>query len=172
MWSSPAQTEPCSLSTRRGHANPLPALSGPWIILSTRTSDCETALQITECHSSDDTPAHLKHTEDRFAWEEHVYDFAMPVLRTEKGDTSLTPFSIQMDEGSISLSPIQPELVSGVVQIGLTDAHLQYELASDDQKYFRLHRLHHRRKRVRRLPAFPPYHETAEEPGRCRSTSD
>ena len=37
MWSSPAQTEPCSLSTRREHANPLPALCGPWIILSTRT---------------------------------------------------------------------------------------------------------------------------------------
>jgi nitrate/nitrite-specific signal transduction histidine kinase len=35
-----------------------------------------------------------------------------------------------MDEGSTSSSPTQPELVFGVVQIGLTDAHLQYELAA------------------------------------------
>src|SRR6266850_1848088 len=66
----------------------------------------------------------------RFAWEEIVYDFAMPVLRTAKGDTSLPPFSIQMDEGSINSSPTRPALVSGVVQIGLTDAHLKYELAA------------------------------------------
>jgi len=67
---------------------------------------------------------------NRFAWEEIVYDFAMPVLRTAKGDTSLPPFSIQMDEGSINSSPTRPALVSGVVQIGLTDAHLKYELAA------------------------------------------
>jgi signal transduction histidine kinase len=67
---------------------------------------------------------------NRFAWEEIVYDFAMPVLRTVKGAASLPPFSIQMDEGSTYSSPTQPALVSGVVQIGLTDAHLKYELAT------------------------------------------
>ncbi len=67
---------------------------------------------------------------NRFAWEEVVYDFAMPVLRTAKGDTSLPPFSIQMDEGNTNSSPTRPALVSGVVQIGLTDAHLKYELAA------------------------------------------
>jgi signal transduction histidine kinase/HAMP domain-containing protein len=65
---------------------------------------------------------------NRFAWEEIVYDFAMPVLRMAKRDTSLPPFSIQMDEGSTNSSPTRPALVSGVVQIGLTDAHLKYEL--------------------------------------------
>ena len=103
---------------------------------------------------------------NRFAWEEIVYDFAMPVLRTAKGSTSLPPFSIQLDEGSTNSSPTQPALVSGVVQIGLTDAHLKHELADDDQKYSPPHRLHHRRRRARRLPAHPPYHEAAEEP--CR----
>ena len=67
---------------------------------------------------------------NRFAWEEIVYDFAMPVLRTAKGTTSLPPFSIQLDEGSTPSSLAQPALVSGVVQIGLTDAHLKHELAT------------------------------------------
>lgn len=66
----------------------------------------------------------------RFAWEEIVYDFAMPVLRAAKEDTSLSPFSIQMEEGSTNSSPTRPALISGVVQIGLTDAHLKYELAA------------------------------------------
>ena len=65
---------------------------------------------------------------DRFTWEEIVYDFAMPVLRTAAGDMSLPPFSIQLDEGNTSPSPTQPALVSGVVQIGLTDAHLKHGL--------------------------------------------
>ncbi|HEY6289481.1 MAG TPA: GAF domain-containing protein, partial [Nitrospiraceae bacterium] len=65
---------------------------------------------------------------NRSAWEEIVYDFAMPVLRTAKGNTSLPPFSIQLDEGSTKSSPTRPALVSGVVQIGLTDAHLKHEL--------------------------------------------
>ena len=64
----------------------------------------------------------------RFTWEELVYDFAMPVLRTATGDMSLPPFSIQLDEGSTSPSPTTPALVSGVVQIGLTDAHLKHGL--------------------------------------------
>jgi two-component system sensor histidine kinase/response regulator len=66
----------------------------------------------------------------RFAWEEIVYDFAMPVLRKAKGGTSLPPFSLQMEEGSTNSSMTKPALVSGVVQIGLTDAHLKYELAA------------------------------------------
>ncbi|MGH7218886.1 MAG: HAMP domain-containing sensor histidine kinase [Nitrospiraceae bacterium] len=65
---------------------------------------------------------------NRFAWEEVVYDFAMPVLRTAKGKSSPPPFSIQLEEGSPSVSPTQPALVSGIVQIGLTDAHLKYDL--------------------------------------------
>ena len=65
---------------------------------------------------------------NRFAWEETVYDFAMPALRTAKGRTSLPPFSIQLDEGSTSSSPTQPALVSGVVQIGLTDARGKQDL--------------------------------------------
>ena len=66
----------------------------------------------------------------RWTWEEIVYDFAMPVLRTTKEDASLSPFSIQMDEGSATSSPARPALVSGVVQIGLTDAHLKHELTT------------------------------------------
>lgn len=67
---------------------------------------------------------------DRFAWEEQVYDFAMPVLRTEPGDPSLPSLSIQQEEGRTSSSRARPGLVSGVVQIGLTNANLQYELAA------------------------------------------
>ena len=64
---------------------------------------------------------------NRFAWEEIVYDFAMPVLRTAQGSTSPPPFSILLEEESPKASPV---LVSGVVQIGLTDAHLKHELAA------------------------------------------
>ena len=67
---------------------------------------------------------------NRFAWEEIVYDLAMPALRTAKGNTSLPPLSIELDDGSTSSSPAQPALVSGVVQIGLTDAHLKHELTA------------------------------------------
>ena len=67
---------------------------------------------------------------NRFAWEEIVYDFAMPVLRTTKGSGSLPPFSIQLEEGGTGSSPTQPARVFGVVQIGLTDAHLKSELES------------------------------------------
>jgi signal transduction histidine kinase/HAMP domain-containing protein len=67
---------------------------------------------------------------DRLAWEEQVYDFAMPVLRTEPGDPSLPSLSIQQEEGRTSSSRAQLGLVSGVVQIGLTNANLQYELAT------------------------------------------
>lgn len=63
-----------------------------------------------------------------FVWEELVYDFAMPVQRTIEKSTSLSPFSIQLDERNIDSSPTQPALVSAVLQIGLTDAHLKHEL--------------------------------------------
>ena len=68
--------------------------------------------------------------DNRFAWEEHVYDFAMPVLRTEQRSTSLSPFAIELEEGRAGSSRTQPTLASSVVQIGLTDAHQQYELAA------------------------------------------
>jgi two-component system sensor histidine kinase/response regulator len=67
---------------------------------------------------------------NRFAWEEIVYDFAMPVLRAAKGSTSLPAFSIQMEDGRTSSSTAQPALVSGVVQIGLSDAHRKHDLAA------------------------------------------
>ena len=68
--------------------------------------------------------------DDRFALEEQVYDFAMPVLRTEKGSTALPSFSLQQEEGRTSSSQRQATLVSGIVQIGLTNAYMQYELAA------------------------------------------
>ena len=67
---------------------------------------------------------------NRFAWEEIVYDFAMPVLRKAQGDPSLPPLSVQLDEGSTNSFPAQPALVSGIVQIGLSDARLKDELAT------------------------------------------
>ena len=67
---------------------------------------------------------------NRFAWEEIVYDFAMPVLRKAQGDPSLPPLSVQLDEGSTNSSPAQPALVSGIVQIGVSDARLKDELAT------------------------------------------
>jgi len=67
---------------------------------------------------------------NRFAWEEIVYDFAMPVLRTAKGSTSLPSLSIQLNEGGTNPSPTQPALVSGVVQIGLSDARWKQDLTT------------------------------------------
>ena len=66
----------------------------------------------------------------RFAWEEVVYDFAMPTLRTEKGSSSLPPFAVQLDDGSTNSSPTQPALLSGVVQIGLSDAGRKQDLTT------------------------------------------
>ena len=68
--------------------------------------------------------------DDRLAWEEQVYDFAMPVLRTEKGSTALPSFSLQQEEGRTNSARTQSALVSNVVQIGLTNAPQQYELAA------------------------------------------
>ena len=66
----------------------------------------------------------------RFEWEEIVYDFALPVLRTTQERASLPPFSIQLDEGNTHSSQTQPVLVSAVVQIGLSDTRLKQELAA------------------------------------------
>jgi signal transduction histidine kinase/HAMP domain-containing protein len=68
--------------------------------------------------------------DNRFSWEETVYDFAMPVLRTKNNNTSLPPFTIQLDEGNISSPTTQPALMSGVVQIGLSDARRKQDLAT------------------------------------------
>ncbi|MDZ4734265.1 MAG: ATP-binding protein [Nitrospirota bacterium] len=66
----------------------------------------------------------------RFAWEEDLYDFAMPVLRAEKGSSSLPPFAVQLDEGSSNSSPTQLARLSGVVQIGLSDARRKQDLTT------------------------------------------
>ena len=65
---------------------------------------------------------------NRFSWDEAIYDFAQPVLRGTNGKISQPSLAIQLDEGSVSSSSTQPPLVSGVVQIGLTDARLIQEL--------------------------------------------
>lgn len=67
---------------------------------------------------------------DQFVWGETVYDFAMPVRRTAKGENPLLPFSIELDEGSDNSSLTRTGSVSGVVQLGLTDARLKYELTT------------------------------------------
>lgn len=67
---------------------------------------------------------------NRFAWEEHVYDFALPVMRSSQANTPLVPFSLEMEEHSSNPRPAQPLRVSGVVQIGLSDARLRQELLS------------------------------------------
>ena len=65
-----------------------------------------------------------------FAWEEILYDFAMPVLRTAKEQPLAPPFSLQLEEEGTNSSPTQAALVSGVVQIGLSDARLKHELTT------------------------------------------
>jgi signal transduction histidine kinase/HAMP domain-containing protein len=67
----------------------------------------------------------------RFAWEERVYDFAMPVARmTDATNNSIAPFSLQMEERSQQPSSTEGPFVSGLVQIGLSDASLNHELLS------------------------------------------
>jgi signal transduction histidine kinase len=63
-----------------------------------------------------------------FALDEIVYDFALPVLRraTQNASPSVLPF--QLDEDSAGPFSIQPTHISGVVQIGLTDAYLKQDL--------------------------------------------
>ena len=64
-----------------------------------------------------------------FALDEIVYDFALPALRRAEGSASLPGLALQLDEGHNGSSATQPAQVSGVVQIGLTDAHLKQDLA-------------------------------------------
>ncbi|MDP3595507.1 MAG: histidine kinase dimerization/phospho-acceptor domain-containing protein, partial [Nitrospirota bacterium] len=75
---------------------------------------------------------------NRFAWEEVVYDLALPVLRSVRSVSPLQPLSLHLDETLSLASPIEPALVSGVVQIGLTDAHLKHELATMIRNIFLL----------------------------------
>jgi signal transduction histidine kinase/HAMP domain-containing protein len=67
---------------------------------------------------------------NRFVWEEtvYVYDFAMPMLPTAQRKNSMAPFSIQLEEGRHGDAPTPHVRVSGVVQIGLTDARMKDEL--------------------------------------------
>lgn len=61
-------------------------------------------------------------------WHETIYDFAMPVLRDQRTDAGLTHFSVEQEE-RIQPSPgSQTMSVSGVVQIGITDAEAKREL--------------------------------------------
>ena len=64
-----------------------------------------------------------------FSLDEIVYDFAMPALRTVETRASLPELALQLDEGHTGSSTTQTTHVSGVVQIGLTDAHLKQDLA-------------------------------------------
>jgi signal transduction histidine kinase len=66
---------------------------------------------------------------NQFAWSEIVYDFAVPVQRTAKRDTSTPPFSIQLEEEHIGSSRTELAPLSGVVQIGLSDARRKQDLA-------------------------------------------
>jgi signal transduction histidine kinase len=95
--------------------------------------DSQTTKQLFQSPSITPLITHLS-TSNRlsteFALEEIIYDFAMPVLRTRKESTSLAPFSLELEESSTNSSPAQPARVSGVVQIGLTDARLKLELAT------------------------------------------
>jgi signal transduction histidine kinase/HAMP domain-containing protein len=65
-----------------------------------------------------------------FSLDEIVYDFAMPVLRTAKASASLPAFPLQLDEENAGSSSTQPALISGAVQIGLTDAKLKQDLVT------------------------------------------
>jgi two-component system sensor histidine kinase/response regulator len=73
---------------------------------------------------------------DQFAWRETVYDFAMAVQRPAKGAALLSPFSLHLDEVSSHSPPTQAAIVSGVVQIGLSDARLKHELTTMAWKIF------------------------------------
>ena len=63
-----------------------------------------------------------------FMWGEAVYDFAIPVLRTTKSNTSTPSIPIQLDEEGIGLSTIQPAPVYAVVQLGVSDARRRQNL--------------------------------------------
>ncbi len=64
----------------------------------------------------------------RFAWEERVFDFSMPVVRTAPPSGSLDSFTLTMEERSTPSPLSEGPRVSGLVQIGLSDASLNREL--------------------------------------------
>ncbi|WP_455245498.1 ATP-binding protein [Petrachloros mirabilis] len=66
----------------------------------------------------------------RFAWEEHVYDFAMSIFRDVQDQLPLPTFSLEYEQTNGSTSIARPANASAVVQIGLTDAHLKQGMLS------------------------------------------
>jgi len=67
---------------------------------------------------------------NRFAWEERVFDLAMAVHRRRPIGTTLSPLTLQEEELENKSTAKPPPIVYGVVQIGLSDAHLKQELMS------------------------------------------
>ncbi len=65
---------------------------------------------------------------NRFAWEEHVYDFAMSVPRGLQTEIPLTSLALENEERSVTPLVVDPPAGAWVVQIGLTDAHLKQAL--------------------------------------------
>lgn len=61
---------------------------------------------------------------------EHVYDFALPVLRQRTTDPALSPPSPELEEGTSSGKPDAGAPVLGVVQVGLSDAHAMKDLTA------------------------------------------
>jgi two-component system sensor histidine kinase/response regulator len=59
---------------------------------------------------------------------EHVYDFAMPVLRQSSTDPSLSPLPLQFEDMTAAGPREPPVQVQGVVQIGMSDAHAMQSL--------------------------------------------
>ena len=85
-------------------------------------------------HSTNTTPVVTSFTlatkvGSGFALDEIVYDFAMQARRMAEGSASLPELALQPDEGLANSSSTQPAPITGVVQIGLTDAHLKQDLA-------------------------------------------
>ena len=67
---------------------------------------------------------------DQFGWGETVYDFAMAIPLIVKERTPLSPFSLQLDQAVGNSAPTQNPSLSGVVQLGLTNSRLTYELTT------------------------------------------
>ena len=92
-----------------------------------------TTPRMTPVHLSDANILVPKTSADGWFWTsspliEHLYDFAMPVLRLPSTDFSLSPLPLEFEEGTASGVRQKPELVQGVVQIGMSDAHAMQDL--------------------------------------------
>jgi two-component system, sensor histidine kinase and response regulator len=59
---------------------------------------------------------------------EHVYDFAMPVLRQPSTDPSHFALPLQFEDATASGPRREPTAVQGVIQIGMSDAHAMHSL--------------------------------------------